>query len=328
MPIQISAATNKRRRAHISDSDAVAEFTRRHGTYESAVKRLKELLRQLCADHGVKVHKIEARAKDVGSFVQKLVRLGGRFTDPLGQMQDLVGLRVIVHTLGEIEMVSRVVDAQFDVIESADKLVSLRFDQFGYRSLHKMFRLRPRHAALFEWSAFADMLFELQVRTVLQHAWAVTSQKVQYKRADPLPPAEHRKLARMSGLLEMADEQLQELCDGQDGDGSGPRPKTGWAVDLQATGQAGTLWNEVLTPEERRLLTPLTLPICKRIIAAGRRAGIPVAEEQVDSLRRLAGLWMAIENRLRLEPQTLLRRLDQDAEMKYRLLARELRTVT
>jgi hypothetical protein len=51
----------------------------------------------------------------------------------------------------------------------------------------------------------------VQVRTVLQHAWASISHALQYKQEDDIPRALRRRLARISALLEVADEEFAEL---------------------------------------------------------------------------------------------------------------------
>jgi ppGpp synthetase/RelA/SpoT-type nucleotidyltranferase len=314
VPIAPARATSRR--------EAVAEYRRRHDTFKAAVEKVKTLIRDLCADAGVSVHKIEARAKTVGSFASKLAESGDRFKDPVREVQDLVGLRVIVHSLEEIALVSEVIDKNFQVVRSENKRDSLRPDQFGYQSLHKVFRLPRRRASLFEWSAFSGMVFEVQVRTVLQHAWAVTSHRLQYKRGGAVPPEQRRKLAQIASLLELADEQLLALSNSQQG---APGKPVGWSQGKKRARKSSTLWSDMLSPGRRRVLRPLSEPLCQRIVAAGRRAGIAKAEEQTDSLGRLASLWSAIELRLKLDPVDLLRRVDQDAESMFTLLECELR---
>jgi putative GTP pyrophosphokinase len=64
---------------------------------------------------------------------------------------------------------------------------------------------------LAEWSGLATLRAELQVRTVLQHAWAAVSHKLQYKREDDIPVQLRRKLFRLSALFELADDEFISL---------------------------------------------------------------------------------------------------------------------
>lgn len=98
-----------------------------------------------------------------------------------------------------------------DSEQSTDKSKILAFDQFGYLSIHKIIRIASHRANLLEWANFFDLHAEVQVRTVLQHAWAAISHHLQYKREEEIPIEFRRKLMRLAGLLELADEQFTEL---------------------------------------------------------------------------------------------------------------------
>jgi putative GTP pyrophosphokinase len=62
-----------------------------------------------------------------------------------------------------------------------------------------------------EWSAYQGMRAELQVRTVLQHAWAAIDHKLAYKRESDVPKGLLRQLSRVSALLEVGDEQFEAV---------------------------------------------------------------------------------------------------------------------
>src|SRR4029077_10215047 len=58
---------------------------------------------------------------------------------------------------------------------------------------------------------FKGMSAEIQVRTVLQHAWAGISHKLQYKRENEIPKEFRRRLVRRAGLRELEDGEFADL---------------------------------------------------------------------------------------------------------------------
>ncbi|PZF81709.1 GTP pyrophosphokinase [Jiangella anatolica] len=190
-----------------------ARYGARRGMYEQYAGRLQILLRDVLTSAGIDVVQIEARAKTVESFVEKIGRKG-HDDDPLATMTDLVGLRVITYYVEDVERVGQLIAREFEVDEenSADKATDLASNEFGYRSAHHVVRLGPSRRELAEWAPFASLAAEIQVRTALQHAWAAVSHKVAYKAA-ALPEPIQRRLNRLSALFELADEQFSSLRD-------------------------------------------------------------------------------------------------------------------
>jgi putative GTP pyrophosphokinase len=68
-------------------------------------------------------------------------------------------------------------------------------------------------APLREWQPYKDLFAEIQVRTVVQHAWATVSHSLQYKREADVPIPLRRRLARVSALLELADMEFSAISE-------------------------------------------------------------------------------------------------------------------
>src|ERR1044072_8289683 len=79
--------------------DPVVEYKRRREVFAAAVRRVNQLLHDLLRDYGVRIHMIESRTKEVASFEDKLKRRENKYSDPVREMPDLAGLRVIVRSL-------------------------------------------------------------------------------------------------------------------------------------------------------------------------------------------------------------------------------------
>src|SRR5205814_5224138 len=101
------------------------------------------------------------------------------YGDQLNDIRDLAGVRVVTYYHDEVQTAADLLRGEFEVdaAHSLDKLAELDVDEFGYRSLHLVCRLTASRRELIEWSKYQDMWVEIQVRSVLQHAWASISHK-------------------------------------------------------------------------------------------------------------------------------------------------------
>jgi putative GTP pyrophosphokinase len=189
------------------------EYQRQIPVYEEFLKKLQDLIQEIMRLNDIDYHTLESRVKDLTSFREKIQRPGKDYKDPLLELPDLAGLRITVYYRDDIERIREILKSEFhvDARHSVDKTEQLGPDQFGYLSIHEVITLTDGRKALTEWSRFANLRAEVQIRTVLQHAWASISHKLAYKQEADIPYVFRRKLVRLSGLLELADEQFSEL---------------------------------------------------------------------------------------------------------------------
>jgi len=149
----------------------------------------------------------------VKSFVEKIQREGKEYQDPLTEITDLAGIRIISYYKEDVDKINKVIEKEFDIDRenSSDKAELLDPEKFGYLSVHYVISLSPDRKKLPVWEDFANIKGEIQVRTVLQHAWAAIDHKLMYKREKEVPTDLRRKLFRLSALLELADDQFSDL---------------------------------------------------------------------------------------------------------------------
>ncbi|WP_099609568.1 GTP pyrophosphokinase [Vibrio coralliilyticus] len=174
---------------------------------ESVVTVFENLLKA----KGIDFLTVTGRTKDRKSALEKIERKG--YKKPEVQMTDLSGVRVILYFESDVERVSELISESFGVDEdnSLDKSKVLSKDQIGYRSVHFVCTLGGKRATLPEYSNLTGLKFEVQVRTVLQHAWAELAHDSNYKFSGTLPPEIERKLFLYAGMLEVADKGFDEL---------------------------------------------------------------------------------------------------------------------
>jgi ppGpp synthetase/RelA/SpoT-type nucleotidyltranferase len=192
--------------------DLVREFREKRQRYENLEQRLKSLIDELIRTEHIRIHTIESRTKTEESFQEKISRPGKQY-DSLDQIIDLCGLRVIVYYKSDVGRVSELLHREFDINpdRSGDTVDRLAPDQFGYASLHHVLRLSASRENLREYKDSRGIWAEVQVRTAVQHAWAAISHALQYKRETDLPKPLIRRLARLAGLLELADEEFESV---------------------------------------------------------------------------------------------------------------------
>jgi putative GTP pyrophosphokinase len=192
-------------------STAVDDYQKLLPTLEAFRIQLEGLLRSLLDREERPYHQIESRCKSVDSFREKVARK--RYVDPAREMTDVVGLRVITFYDSDVDLVARIIQREFvlDDANTEDKRAPTAEDRFGYRSFHLVCSLNPDRAQLPEWERFAGTAVEIQIRTVLAHAWAAVDHQLGYKSDPGLSNAGKRLMARISAMLETADELFDRL---------------------------------------------------------------------------------------------------------------------
>lgn len=189
------------------------DFRLVRASYEGFTGELDKLVSDLLTADEIAFAQVESRTKEVPNFVSKLRRKGEKYDDPLQDVTDLAGLRVIVYYLDDVTRVGEMLKREFDIDaeHSGDKSEALDPDRFGYVSAHYVLRLGASRSGLREWNRYDSLVAEVQVRTVLQHAWAAINRQLNYGSVREAPRDLQRNLSRLSALLELADEQFLEV---------------------------------------------------------------------------------------------------------------------
>jgi ppGpp synthetase/RelA/SpoT-type nucleotidyltranferase len=177
--------------------------------YVDAAKQAKAAVAELLKGSVQGVQGVEARAKHPHSLLGKLRQ--NVYTNPAAELTDLVGVRVITQYPDHAEQAASVIRPEFQIDEeqSSDKLDDLNPETFGYRSIHLVARQHENDAAIRQ--ALGNMWFEVQVRSVLQHAWAEVDHDIKYKSGVNFPRTLRRRLAAIAGGLETLDQAFIDM---------------------------------------------------------------------------------------------------------------------
>lgn len=204
----------------------------------SLVSDFRGVIEEILVDAGVSFDRVAARVKTWRSLkskaMQRLDDGSFRYPSPWTDIKDIVGIRITTYFSADIPVVLDVLGKQFTVLKSVDKTAETRISGgFGYGSHHLIVQVPDTSDYL---AAYHGVTFEVQVRTVLQHAWAEFEHDIRYKGADAHDPRIDRAFTLAAGLIELADQQFDQIARIQ-----GEAPLASDEVDLTAETLPGVL---------------------------------------------------------------------------------------
>lgn len=201
-------------------AQAAATYAAQRRFYEDLAAATEAVVSITLDDGGVQVHSIESRAKTVDSLRKKASRPADddpdvpKYSEPLRQIQDLAGVRVITFFLNTVQEAVTTLEREFTVIEKTNRSSLVEPEaKLGYQSFHLIVEFNELRSSLPEYSRYSGHPIEIQVRTILQHAWAEIEHDIQYKSVEALPSATRRRFMSLAGLIEIADREFQSLAE-------------------------------------------------------------------------------------------------------------------
>lgn len=160
-----------------------------------------------------RIDAISTRAKSPKSFVEKALKTDEagerKYSSPLLQIQDQIGARINVLFLSDISEVREAVTAYFHDFERTEKK-PVNDREFSYFGEHLILKI-PDDAIPEGVEGRAPPCFELQIKTLFQHAWSETSHDIAYKAPRDLTSLENRKLALSAAQAWGADQIFKDL---------------------------------------------------------------------------------------------------------------------
>lgn len=216
---------------------AINEYTKKRPLYEKFSGKVKSVLKKCLGEKSIKYQSVEARAKSVKSFGLKASLQSKdnpnkpKYLNPIEDIKDMAGVRIITFFLKTLDEIDKVICDEFEVLEKSNKNDLLKQqEKLGYQSVHYLIKLKEPRSTLPEYKEYAELIAEVQVRTILQHAWDEIEHDIQYKSELAIPISIERgfmdldksELAILSikrifmdlaGLLEIADREFQTIQD-------------------------------------------------------------------------------------------------------------------
>jgi ppGpp synthetase/RelA/SpoT-type nucleotidyltranferase len=197
-------------------AEHAARYAKARPLYESYAELLEEILKA-ATKRLAPLAIVNSRAKSLSSFAEKILRKPAKYPDPVQDMTDLAGVRVIARLRSEVEAICGFLEERFEIdrensIDASERLEPTEFD---YRSVHYI--VSPTRGVDYGVT-LPDELYgakaEVQVRTMAEHAWADFAHDLSYKGAFSPPEEWQRELAGFAAQLEAVDRGFSRLEEG------------------------------------------------------------------------------------------------------------------
>lgn len=177
------------------------EYRAQLPVFERMQEEVERILNDALQRSGLMVTAVTSRIKTEQSLSGKLALKGAKYAS-LSDITDILGARIVTFYTDDVDRIAAIVEQLFEIDwqNSVDKRMLHQLDSFGYNSVHYICKL-PGY----------DYRFELQLRTTLQHAWATINHDTGYKTGVEIPREYLRRINRLAGILEMADDEFSRI---------------------------------------------------------------------------------------------------------------------
>jgi ppGpp synthetase/RelA/SpoT-type nucleotidyltranferase len=196
--------------------DLKQTFESMHSTLESIAQQIEANLAEIFDGH-LHIDKVSSRAKSVDSFMKKTLKVDKdgklKYEVPLKEIQDMIGARVVVYYKNDVADVEAKIKEYYQTVERTT-IIPDENSKFGYEGLHFVC-LIPNVFRPSKSDILLPDFFEMQIKTLFQHAWSQSNHGLGYKPGASLSDEEQRKLAYLAAQAWGADKMLEELINGQ-----------------------------------------------------------------------------------------------------------------
>lgn len=185
------------------------EYYQTLDVYKKLENDVKQIITNLLDENHIKISNMTLRIKSEQALKHK-VMVKNKY-DHLNEITDILGCRIVTLFESDVEKIFEALKETFDIVEIVDKRKKHRVNQieFGYTSLHLVVQFTESRCELIEYRKYKGIQFEIQLRTVLQHAWAEVEHGLGYKSFYEPPMEIKRSLNRLAATLEILDEEFE-----------------------------------------------------------------------------------------------------------------------
>ncbi|MDR2490358.1 MAG: tetratricopeptide repeat protein [Spirochaetaceae bacterium] len=205
------------------------EYTKDYGERKLLTRELEEFL-ESCVNGLPSNYTIKARVKTFDSYFKKYIRYlkeqnkhkrksaenkTAESKPAIPMIHDTIGVRVVCPFVNDIEEAKQVIHHNFTVVEFEHKGDGYSFKEFGYESVHLLVEVPAAIGEKYkkkDGGNFIGEIAEIQIRTILQEAWAEVEHELVYKAEwTPYDMPMKRKLAAVNASLTLADTVFEEI---------------------------------------------------------------------------------------------------------------------
>jgi ppGpp synthetase/RelA/SpoT-type nucleotidyltranferase len=186
-------------------------YTGDYTTAKQAAEIARLVVEGIVRELSVPIHVISSRAKTPQSLRIKLRQK--KYIRPSHEVTDTIGVRVITYYRDDVDRIADRLTKEFDIDRknTVDKRLALGVREFGYRSVQLIARLKAAQVLTTDHRHLRDRWFEIQIRSILEHAWAEIEHEIVYKAGVRYSDSIIRRWAALAGSLELLDSEFLSL---------------------------------------------------------------------------------------------------------------------
>lgn len=198
---------------NLDRSELKAVYHDLYPAYDEILQSLHQNVRQVLEVNGCSFT-VKCRVKRFEAYFDKLIKMSRHDQGGEGAITDILGVRIICPFLEDLKIVEALIKSNFNVVELERKGSRYSVGEFGYDSVHFLIRIDPIYRK--RDLPYTASVCEVQLRTILQDAWAEVEHELIYKSDITLPNESiRRKLASLNATLTLSDLIFQEIRDYQ-----------------------------------------------------------------------------------------------------------------
>jgi len=191
-------------------------YQKNYSRIQDCSEAIKKNIEVLLNNRGIKRRdRITGRAKTVERFSIKAKKKTDdgnyKYKEPLIEIQDQIGVRIITYYLSDVEKIAKTILSNYEPIEELDKHPD-RYDAFSYVGKHFILFI-PDEIKTWKKGDYMPFFFELQIKTMFQHAWAESEHDLNYKTERELSVEDKRLIAFSAAQAWGADNVFERLAE-------------------------------------------------------------------------------------------------------------------
>jgi ppGpp synthetase/RelA/SpoT-type nucleotidyltranferase len=187
----------------------LSEYDRRKDQLLDLGMTTKNLVETILKEERISFQSVQMRIKSREKVKTKYCRSDKNYRR-LDDLSDLVGIRIIAYYSDSIDLIARIMQSQFSVPGPVDdKRKGRPESHFGYNALHLDCGYSDKRLECTEYSRLKDAQIEVQITTVLGHAWAEMHHE--WYDSEDSPREEERRFYRLAAVLELAEQEFLDI---------------------------------------------------------------------------------------------------------------------
>lgn len=162
----------------MKEDELIESFRKSRPLYEDFVKAIYKLVESILIDGKYK-YQMLYRIKELDKLKEKIKRKReqGKIYKKLEDIEDLAGLRIIFYF--EVDKAKFLNELKKEL--STDVTIKDLKKKSGYEAIHVIASFGEKRTLLSEYKKFKDLKCEIQLTSILHHAWAEIEHDMLYK---------------------------------------------------------------------------------------------------------------------------------------------------